>query len=101
MAAEPDIDLPAPTAWPLITAFGVTLTAAGLVTSAAVGVLGLLCAGIGIVGWFRDVLPHESHVLVKVVEPAPPIVTTRREVARLRLAPDLQRPRLPIEIYPV
>ena len=101
MAAEPEIELPAPTAWPLVIAFGVTLTAAGLVTSAAVGVLGLLCAGVGIVGWFRDVLPHESHVLVQVVEAAPPIVTARREVARLRLAPDLRRPRLPLEIYPV
>jgi hypothetical protein len=101
MAPDPDIELPAPTAWPLIIAFGVTLTAAGLVTSAAVGMLGLLCAGIGIVGWFRDVLPHEAHVSVRVVEAAPPIMTARREVARLRLAPDLPRARLPLEIYPV
>jgi hypothetical protein len=101
MAAEPDIELPAPTAWPLIIAFGVTLTAAGLVTSGAVGMLGLLCAAVGIVGWFRDVLPHEAHVSVRVVEAAAPIVTARREVARLRLAPDLRRARLPLEIYPV
>jgi hypothetical protein len=99
MADEPDIELPAPTAWPLIIAFGVTLTAAGLVTSGAVGILGLLCAGVGIVGWFRDVLPHEAHVSVRVVEAAPAIETARREVARL--APGLPRARLPLEIYPV
>jgi len=46
MAAEPDIELPAPTAWPLIVAFGVTLTAAGLVTSAPSHPR-LLCAGVG------------------------------------------------------
>jgi hypothetical protein len=101
MAVDPVIELPAPTAWPLIVAFGVTLTAAGLVTSAAVGWLGLLCAGAGIAGWFRDVLPHEASVLVEVAEPPPPIVTARPEVARLRLAPELQRARLPLEIYPV
>jgi hypothetical protein len=101
MAAEPDIDLPAPTAWPLVVAFGVTLTAAGLVTSAVVGMLGLLCAGIGIVGWFRDVFPHEAHVPVRVAAAAPLVTTARREVARLHLAPDLPRARLPLEIYPV
>jgi hypothetical protein len=101
MAAEPAIELPAPTAWPLIIAFGVTLTAAGLVTSGAVGILGLLCVGVGIVGWFRDVLPHEAHVSVRVVEAATPIVTARPEVARLRLAPNLRRAWLPLEIYPV
>ena len=37
MADEPEIELPAPTAWPLVVAFGATLTAAGLVTSAFIG----------------------------------------------------------------
>jgi hypothetical protein len=101
MAAEPDIELPAPTAWPLVVAFGVTLTAAGFVTSAAVGIMGLLCAGIGMSGWFRDVFPQEAHVRVQVVEAAPPVVTARREVARVHLAPELPRARLPLEIYPV
>jgi hypothetical protein len=77
------------------------MTAAGLVTSAAVGMLGLLCAGIGIVGWFRDVFPNQAQVTVRVVEDAPPVTTARREVARLHLAPDFPRARLPLEIYPV
>ena len=101
MATEPKIELPAPTAWPLVVALGLTLTAASLVTSGAVGMLGLLCAGIGIVGWFRDVFPHEADVSVRVVEAAPPVMTARREVARVHLAPQLQRARLPLEIYPV
>jgi hypothetical protein len=101
MAIEPDIELPAPTPWPLVLAFGVTLTAAGLVTTAAVSLLGLVCAAIGMAGWFRDVFPHEAHVMVRVTDAVPPVVTARREVARLRLAPALQRARLPLEIYPV
>jgi hypothetical protein len=101
MAAEPTIDLPAPTAWPVVLAFGVTLAFAGLVTSAAVSVLGLLSAAVGIVGWFRDVFPHEAHVAVRVVEEPPPAFTRRREVTRVHVALGLQRAWLPLEIYPV
>jgi hypothetical protein len=95
------IDLPAPTAWPMVVAFGVTLTFAGLVTSAAVSILGLLAAGVAMAGWFRDLFPHEAHIPVRVSEEEPPVWTARRDVARLRLAPELQRARLPLEIYPV
>jgi hypothetical protein len=95
------IDLPAPTAWPVVVAFGVTLLFAGLVTNAAVSLLGLLSAGIGIVGWFREVLPHEAHAAVRVVAEPPPAVTRRREVARVNIAPDLRRAWLPLEIYPI
>ena len=95
------IDLPAPTAWPVIVAFGVTLIFAGLVTSLAVSLLGLFTAAIGLVGWFREVFPHEAHVAVRVVEEPPPAVTRRREVARVHAARGLQRAALPLEIYPV
>jgi len=101
MAGDPTIDLPAPTAWPVVVAFGVALLFAGLVTSAAVSLLGLVSAAAGIVGWFRDVLPHEAHVAVRVVEAPPPAFTRRREVARVDVAPESQRAWLPLEIYPV
>jgi hypothetical protein len=101
MAVEPTIDLPAPTGWPVIVAFGVTLVFAGLVTTGAVSVLGLFTAAIGGVGWFRDVLPREAHVAVRVAEAPPPAVTRRREVARVHAALGLQRAWLPLEIYPV
>ena len=55
------VELPAPTAWPIVLAFGVTLVFAGMVTNAAVSVLGAILAVCGYVGWFRDVLPHEKH----------------------------------------
>jgi hypothetical protein len=101
MAVDPTIDLPAPTAWPVVVAFGVTLVFAGLVTSAAVSLLGFLSAAIGIVGWFRDVFPHEAHVAVRVAEEPPPAVTRRRDVARVDVAPESQRAWLPLEIYPI
>jgi hypothetical protein len=101
MAVDRTIDLPAPTAWPVVLAFGVTLTCAGLVTNAAVSILGLLSVAIGAVGWFRDVFPHPAHVAVRVAAAAPPASTRRRQVARVHVAPELRRAWLPLEIYPI
>jgi hypothetical protein len=95
------VSLPAPTPWPIVLAFGVTLLFAGLVTSSAVSVLGTLLMLAGCAGWFRDVLPHEKHVEVGVQETLPVVTTQRVGVARLALAPDLPRALLPLETYPI
>jgi len=60
------IQLPRPTAWPMVLALGISLILAGMVTSLAVGLLGLLLSIAGGVGWFRQVLPHEAHETVPV-----------------------------------
>jgi hypothetical protein len=95
------VNLPAPTAWPIVLAFGVTLLFAGLLTSASVSILGAILVLTGCFGWFRDVLPHEKEETVKVREEVPVVSTLRREVERLPIAPELSRPLLPLETYPV
>ena len=95
------VQLPAPTAWPVVLAFGLTLMAAGLVTTVAISVLGAVITLAGSVGWFRDVLPHEQHESVSVADEAIPVVTTRREVSRVPIAEDLPRAFLPLETYPI
>src|SRR6266496_3018707 len=96
------IELPAPTAWPIVLAFGLTLVFAGLVTSAAVSVLGALLAIAGCIGWFRDVLPEEKHERVSVSERVTPVTTRRPQVARVEwMTQELHRARLPLEIYPI
>src|SRR5580700_3372498 len=95
------IHLPAPTAWPIVLAFGVTLLLAGLVTTTAVSLLGGILAIAGFVGWFRDVLPQEQEETIEVKVEAAVVSTARREVARLPVAPDLPRALLPLETYPV
>ena len=95
------VEAPAPTAWPISLAFGITLLFAGLVTSAAVSVLGVIVAIIAAAGWFRDVLPHEAHEAVPVGEPVPVITTLRRDVARIEIGRDVSRAWLPVEIYPI
>lgn len=58
------VHLPEPTAWPMVLAFGITLCLAGMVTTFALTVLGLVLAVAATVGWFRCVLPHEKHEAV-------------------------------------
>ena len=95
------VRLPAPTAWPVVLAFGLTLVWAGLLTTIGVSVLGAILAVAGCVGWFRQLLPHEQHETVPVKAVVAPIVTERREVARIPVAHELHRARIPLEIYPI
>src|SRR5437899_2109241 len=95
------LQIPAPTAWPVVLAFGITLVFAGLVTSASMSLLGAVLSITGAMGWFRNVLPHEAHETVPVLEDKSVIQTSRREVARLGVSQDIKRAWLPLEIYPV
>jgi hypothetical protein len=93
--------LPASTVWPIVLAFGITLMFAGLVTSAPIGMVGAALAVTAGVGWFRDVLPQEKEEAVKVGELPAAATSTRHEVERLPVAPELPRALLPLETYPV
>ena len=96
------IEMPAPTAWPIILAFGLTLVFAGFVTSPSVSLLGAILAISGGVGWFRDVLPHEKHESVSAIETALQVSTNRPRVAAVEwMTEELHRARLPLEVYPI
>jgi hypothetical protein len=99
--APSTLEMPAPTAWPIVLAFGTTLLFGGLVTSASLSILGAVLMIAGCVGWFRDVLPHEAHEAVVVRMAAPAVATSRPRVARFAIAGELSRARLPLEVYPV
>jgi hypothetical protein len=98
--APREIEMPAPTAWPFVLAFGFTLLFAGLVTSLSVSVLGAVLSLAGCVGWFREVFPHEHEEVVPVVPEDIRIATERRSVERLPI-PSYQRAWLPIRTYPI
>ncbi len=100
-AGRNTIHLPAPTAWPVVLAFGVSLLLAGLVTSSSVSFLGAILFVSGCVGWFRDVLPQEKEETIEVKVEVAPVYTARQKVERLAVAPDLPRALLPLETYPV
>ena len=98
--APREIEVPAPTAWPFVLAFGCSLLFAGLVTSVSVSVLGAVLALAGSIGWFREVLPCEHEVIVPVVAEDIRITTERCAVERVSV-PAYQRAWLPVHTYPV
>ena len=92
-----------PFVWPFVTAFGLALLAAGLVTQPVISVIGLLLALRGAVGWFRDVLPVEQHELVRLrplEQRARAIAPAPRAVAQLTPGVAGHRVRIPAEIHP-
>ena len=96
------IEMPAPTAWPIILAFGLALVFTGFATNWAVSFLGAVLALSGCVGWFREVLPHEEHTGLRVEERVSVVATSRPQVARVQwMTHELHRARLPLEIYPI
>jgi hypothetical protein len=97
------IAMPAPTVWPMITAFGLALLFAGLVTSAAVSVVGFIIAARGALGWFRDVLPVEKHELIPALpieQRAQPVKVSPRSVTLLRAGEAGHRVHIPARVHP-
>jgi len=94
------IQVPAPTGWPLVAAFGLTMVFAGLLTHVMVSALGAVTLCMGLAGWFRQVLPHEVHesVALEVEELFGPV--PRPKVRHLQIGELGHRARLPVEIYP-
>lgn len=92
--------LPAPTAWPIVLALGCTLAAAGLVTDSGISMLGGVLILAGCIGWFGQVLPHERHEEVAVLDLPVTIVSSRALVERIRLGAE-HRAHLPVRTYPV
>jgi len=97
------VELPASTPWPLVSALGLAMLFAGMATSAAVSVVGAVLAVVGVVGWFREVFPHEAHEEVPVSEvPPEPVTTLHPGVAAFAGATvDVPRALLPVQFYPV
>jgi len=92
------IHLPAPTAWPFLLALGVILISAALVTNVAIGALGLFLFIISVVGWFRNVLPHEAHEDVVVEEEFVTLLTPLEKVARIAVD-ETHRAQLPLHTF--
>ena len=95
------IEVPAPTPWPMVTAFGLALLVAGLVTSLAVSVVGLVVILFGASGWLRDVLPTSKEELVAIgPRPEPILAQSTRKVAHLQPGEEGHRVFIPVAVHP-
>lgn len=99
---EMEIELPAPTFWPIVFAFGLTLLVAGLVTHWVVSAVGLVIGARGVVGWWFDVIPHEEHEAVEIdpLRRPAPIQVEARSVVRLQVGEGKHRALVPEEVRP-
>jgi hypothetical protein len=95
---EHGIQLPSPTAWPVVLALGMALVMSGMVTSGIVSILGGVLAIAAIVGWFRQVLPHEAHEAVEV-STAKTLISSARTVAARLPADATSRKIIPEETF--
>jgi hypothetical protein len=96
---ENGIVLPAPTAWPMVLACGITLLGAGYLMHPMLAVVGVAAVLLGCAGWFSEVLPVEQEEIVPVLEQAQ-VTPSSRAVLALRVGANGHRMRLPLEVYP-
>src|ERR1700733_13203940 len=89
------VQLPAPTAWPLVLALGLTFGFAGLVTNVGISILGAVLIVAGCVGWFLQVWPHAHHVAVPVKVQKFRYTSVRKKIARIAVD-ESHRARLPV-----
>ena len=94
------IEVPASSPWPLVTAFGLALLFAGLVTSLAVSVVGMVVILSGAIGWFRDVFPESRVEFVELEAPAPIVARSTRRVDHLLPGAEGHRVYIPVEVHP-
>src|ERR1044071_7590885 len=95
--ASNQIEVPARTGWPMVGAFGLTLVFAGLLTHPLVSIFGAVALVMGLVGWFRVVLPQEAHETVPVEPETRIAVKPRPEVQHLEVGEQGHRARLPLQ----
>ena len=98
------VELPAPTAWPMVLALGVSLIFASLVTNPLVALVGAVLTLTAGIGWWRQVLPEQRHELVPLrplAERVEPIVVVRAGVERLTFGEAGHRVRIPEQVQPI
>ena len=71
-AAPDSVEMPRPTASPLVLALGITLLAAGVALGTGFLVVGAVVVVAGLSIWIVQLLPGRGHVHESLVEPARP-----------------------------
>jgi hypothetical protein len=84
----------------MTAACGFALVFAGLITHPLVSVFGTIILIMGLVGWFRAVLPREAIETVPVEQQIGLVLKRGPEVRHLQIGEQLHRARLPLEVYP-
>lgn len=101
---DESVEMPRPTAWPLVLAVGLAVAAAGVVTGPATLLVGVMIFVVGLAGWIGELLPGEGHVHESLVGPAlraQPVTQAATGVERLQEGVPGYRLRLPEQVHPI
>ena len=102
-AAPDSVEMPRPTAAPLVLALGITLLAAGVALGTGFLVVGAVVVVAGLSIWIVQLLPGRGHVHEPLVEPArpQPVTAVPGGVEHLRPGMPGYRLRLPQDVHPI
>jgi hypothetical protein len=102
-SARPSVEMPAPTAAPMVLCLGLTLVAAGLATNLSLCAVGALVLAAGLGRWIACLLPGRGHLHEPLDESANPKAVAARagRVKRLVAGMPGYRLRLPEEVHPI
>jgi mono/diheme cytochrome c family protein len=98
------VEMPRPTAWPLVLGLGILLVALGVATNLFFCIVGGVLLLISLVGWISQLMPgqgHEHEALADAGERAAPIVATAGTVEQLRPGVTGYRFQLPEKVHPI
>jgi hypothetical protein len=102
-STEPDsVQMPRPTAAPLVLAVGLTVLGAGLVFGTVFLAVGAVLLVVALRIWIAELLPGRGHIHEPLAEPAlrQPVTGTRGGVEQLRPGMPGYRLRLPQAVHP-
>src|SRR5215472_14404426 len=102
-AAPDSLEMPRPTAAPLVLALGITLLATGVALGTGFLAVGAVVVVAGLSLWIVQLLPGRGHVHESVAETAAsqPVLARPGGVAHLRSGMPGYRLRLPQDVHPV
>jgi hypothetical protein len=102
-AAPDSIEMPRPTAAPMVLALGMTLLAAGVALGLGFLVVGAVVVILGLAIWIVQLLPGRGHVHEPLGEPGPRPTPIAAPVGVERMRPGMPgyRLRLPQDVHPI
>jgi heme/copper-type cytochrome/quinol oxidase subunit 3 len=98
------VEVPRPTAWPLVMSVGVVLLALGVATMLAFSVAGAVLLLIGLAGWIREMLSARGHVHEPLAEPGrrpQPVASRPGTVESIEPGRPGYRFQLPLKVRPI
>jgi hypothetical protein len=98
------VEMPRPTAAPLVLAAGIALLAMGVATSLAFVPVGALVFIVALGRWIDQLLPGRGHMREAFVDPemrSRPVAPARGDVEELQHGMPGYRLRLPVKVHPV